>query len=513
MWIANAERTRNLEQKTECEFGICASVLMERAGVAVFNALRELVPVGGRVLVVAGKGHNGGDGLVVARIAIQNGYRVEVLVTGLEEELVPLSRHQLQAAVLAGIQPIFPNDPDWNKKIDQISAKDVIIDAILGIGAKKEVHGCVRDCIQAINRSGVPVISVDVPSGICCDTGEELGESVWALRTITFGMAKPYLFQGIGLEHAGFWSVSEIGFPQVLLTEPSEARVLDGEWVASLLPERLKSSHKGDNGHVLIVAGSKWMRGAASLAAMAALSAGAGLVTVASVPSVCDAVAAHVPEALLLPLPEIDGVISPKAVPTLMDLEHKFVSTLVGPGLSTEAPAKDFLNELFGKWSVPCVVDADALNCVASGIALPATECVLTPHPGEMSRLLHSSIAEIQCDRFRTVNHAVESLNQCVLLKGPYSIVGEPGQPHLVNCTGNPGQASAGMGDVLGGMIATLMGQDLPGYYAAGCGMFWHGAAADICAEEIGQVGYRASDVAKALPFARSRIVSACMER
>ncbi len=513
MWIANVDRTRALEQKTECEFGICSSVLMERAGLAVFDALRELVPAGGRVLVVAGKGNNGGDGLVVARVALQHGYRVEILVTCLEEEMTPLCKHQLDAAVVAGLDPVFPNTPCWNKKIDQIGAKDVIIDAILGIGAKKEVHGCVRECIQAINRSGVPVIAVDVPSGICCDTGEELGESVWALRTITFGMAKPYLFQGIGLEHAGFWSVSEIGFPQVLLTEPSEARVLDGEWVASLLPERLKSSHKGDNGHVLVIAGSKWMRGAASLAALSALSAGAGLVTVASVPSVCDAVASQVPEALLLPLEEIDGVISPKAAQMLFELEHKFESTLVGPGMSTEQAAKDFLHELFAHWTTPCVVDADALNCVSSGVKLPRTDCVLTPHPGEMSRLLHSSIAEIQSDRFRTVRSAVEDIKQCVLLKGPYSIVGEPGQPLLVNCTGNPGQASAGMGDVLGGMIATLIGQDLPGYYAAGCGMFWHGAAADICAEEIGQVGYRASDVARALPSARSRIVSACMER
>lgn len=485
---------------------------MERAGLAVYDALRELVPVGGRVMVFSGKGHNGGDGLVVARIAHQHGYRVEIMMTCTEDSLAPLCRHQLDQAVGVGLKPTFPEDPCWSRKIDQISAKDVIVDAILGIGAKREVHGSVRECIQAINRSGVPVISVDVPSGICCDTGEELGESIWALRTITFGMAKPYLFQGIGLEHAGFWSVSEIGFPQVLLTEPSEARVLDGEWVASLLPERLKSSHKGDNGHVLIVAGSKWMRGAAVLAAMSALNSGAGLVTVASVPSVCDAVAHHVPEALLMPLPEVDGVISPAAVPYLLDIEHKFESTLVGPGMSTESAAHDFLDEFFRKWTLPCVIDADALNCVAKGVSLPKSDCVLTPHPGEMSRLLHSSIAEIQCDRFRTVRSAVEELNHCVLLKGPYSIVGEPGQPLLVNCTGNPGQASAGMGDVLGGMIATLMGQDLPGYYAAGCGMFWHGAAADICAEEIGQVGYRASDVAKALPFARSRIVSACIE-
>lgn len=513
MWIADSKRSRRIEQQSECEFGLTSHILMERAGTAVFDAIRDFVPEGGRVAILCGKGHNGGDGLVVARVALQHGYNVEVLLTCSEEEMAPLTAYQYNKAVEAGVQPLCCNSPQWQRSLDEIGSKDVVIDAILGIGAKREVHGKVKQCIQAINRSGVPVISVDVPSGICCDTGEELGDSVWALRTVTFGMAKPFLFQGMGLEHAGFWTVSEIGFPQVLLTEPCEARLLDGEWVASLLPERLRSSHKGDHGHVLIIAGSRRMRGAATLAALGALQSGAGLVTVASIPSVCDAVAANVPEAMLLPLPEEDGVISSIAVKTLLQHEHRFGSTLIGPGLTTEPQIMEFLTAFFQAWTLPCVVDADALNCVANGVQLPMTDCVLCPHPGEMSRLLHSSIAEIQADRFRTVRQATDQYKHTILLKGPYSIVGEPGQPNLVNCTGNAGQASAGMGDVLGGMIATLVGQDLPGYYAAGCAMFWHGAAADICCEELGPIGYRATDVAKMLPNARARIVSACMDR
>jgi NAD(P)H-hydrate epimerase len=485
---------------------------MERAGMAVFDALRQLLPDGGRVAVLCGKGLNGGDGLVVARLAAERNYKVDVIVCSKECELVPNTERQVQLVRNSGLDPIFPDDARWLRRLEQISSKDVIIDALLGIGAQKEVHGTIKQAIQAINRSGVPVISVDVPSGICCDTGEELGESVWALRTVTFGMAKPYLFQGIGLEHAGYWSVAEIGMPQVLLTEPTEARLLDGEWVASLLPERLKASHKGDNGHVLIVAGSKWMRGAASLAAMGAFYSGAGMVTVAGIPDVCDSVAANCPEALLLPLPELDGVIAPEAVNVIMRYEHKFNSVVVGPGLSTEAPAQDFLSRYFKRLSIPAVLDADAINGIAAGIEMPAVECVLTPHPGEMSRLLHSSIAEIQSDRFRAIRHAVAETRQCVLLKGPYSIVGEPGQPMLVNCTGNPGQASAGMGDVLSGMIGTLIAQDLPGYYSTGCATFWHGAAADLAAEEIGPIGFKASDVAKRLPAARARIVSSCQD-
>jgi NAD(P)H-hydrate epimerase len=246
------------------------------------------------------------------------------------------------------------------------------------------------------------------------------------------------------------------------------------------------------------------------LAAKAALRSGAGLVTVAGIASVCEAVAANVPEAMLLPLPENDGVISADAARVLLQHKTKYHATLFGPGMTHDQPVLEFLEKVWQEWTQPCVVDADALNAVSKGVRLPRAECVLTPHPGEMSRLLQLSIAEIQSDRFRTVSHAVQKFKQCVLLKGPYTIVGEPGQPMLVNCTGNPGLASGGMGDVLGGVITTLLAQDLPGYYAAGCGMFWHGTAADLCAGEIGCIGYKASEVADALPKARARIVSAC---
>ena len=513
MWIATSERTRVLENRSGTDFGISTQVLMERAGLAVFDAVRQMLPESGRVAVLCGPGHNGGDGLVLARVAHEREYRVEVLMACREDALVPAAVDQLARARASGVQPLFPGDERYARKLETLHSNELIVDALLGIGARNAVHGFIKEAIQAINRSGVPVVSVDVPSGICCDTGEELGESIWALRTVTFGLPKPFLFQGIGLEHSGYWSVAEIGFPQNLLIEPTQARLLDGEWVANLLPERLKASHKGDNGHILIVAGSEWMPGAASLAAMSALYAGAGLVTVASIPSVCAAVAANVPAAILLPLPESNGLIDPSAVEILRKVKHKYYSGIVGPGMTSEPQIMEFLRGFFEFWTEPIVIDADALNCVSQGVPLPQAECVLTPHPGEMSRLMQCSIAEIQADRFRTVTQAIAHHRHCVLLKGPYSIVGEPNQPLMVNCTGNPGQASGGMGDVLGGIIATLMAQDLPGYYAAGCSMFWHGAAADICADQIGPIGYRASDVARALPKARARIVSACLER
>ena len=483
-------------------------ILMERAGNSVFQAIREMLPDGGRIAVVCGKGNNGGDGFVVARAAREAGFGVECLVTADEGELSTAATDMMRSAKARGVAPIFSSDSRYTRKLDALGHFDLIVDAILGTGAKCQVRESVLDAIRAINRSGVPVIAVDVPSGIDCDTGDELGESVWALRTITFGLPKPFLFQGRGIDHAGYWTVADIGFPSVLLEEPSDAVLIDGEWVANLLPERMRVSHKGDNGNVLIVAGSDKMRGAAVLSTLAALRSGAGLVTVASVPSVCDAISARIPEALLLPLPEEDGAIAPQAADVILEATRT-KAAVFGPGLGCSHATKRFLDRVWADWSLPAVIDADALNAVACGIRLPNAPCILTPHPGEMSRLMQSSIAELQSDRFRTAEQAAERMGQTVLLKGPYSIVGSPGQPMLVNPTGNPGMATGGMGDVLSGILGTLLAQELPPYYAGGCGMYWHGEAADMCADSIGSIGYTASEVADRIPGARQRIVGA----
>jgi hydroxyethylthiazole kinase-like uncharacterized protein yjeF len=511
MWIATSEHSRKIDLRTTEEFGFPARVMMERAGLAVFDAVREMLPDGGKLAVLCGKGNNGGDGFVTARLAKDHNFQVECLVAADgENELRPDALEQFKIAVAQGIRPVFASDARWSRKLECLAQQDLIVDALLGTGAHSEVTGPVKDAIQAVNRCGVPALAVDVPSGIDADTGEELGESVWALRTVTFGLPKRFLFQGIGLEHAGYWTVAEIGIPRELLNEPTPAKLIDAEWVANLLPERLRASNKGDNGSVLIVAGSRQMRGAATLAAKAALRSGAGLVTVASIPAVCDAVASHLPEVLLLPLPETDGVVSADAAEVLLASDRKLNAAVFGPGLTHEPAVMEFLRKVWSQWTKPCVVDADALNSVCLGVDLPKCQCVLTPHPGEMSRLLQRSIAEIQADRFRTVQNAVDRFQCGIVLKGPFSIVGDPSHPMHVNSTGNPGLATGGMGDVLCGVIAALLAQELPPFYAASCGCHWHGAAADICAEDIGVVGFTAGEVAGALPRARARITSAC---
>jgi NAD(P)H-hydrate epimerase len=508
MWIATAEHSRHLDRRAADEFGMPANVLMERAGMAVYEAMREMLPEGGAVTVFAGKGNNGGDGLVVARLARNDGFSVDCLVAAREEDLTDDATAQVRAARAHGVYPVFWGDARYERRLECLGGRDLVVDALLGLGADRDVCGPVRDAIEAINRSGVPVLAIDVPSGIHPDTGEELGESIWALRTVTLGLPKPFLFQNTGLEHSGYWSVAPIGLPIHLTDEPTFARLLDGEFVAGLLPERMRSSHKGENGHLLVVAGSHRMRGAAVLVAEAALRSGAGLVTVAGTAEVCNAAAARLPEALLLPLPERDGAIDVGAAEILA--HHPSHAAVFGPGLSHAESVLAMLAELWPNWNRPCVIDADALNAVARGVRLPNSECVLTPHPGEMSRLLQLSVAEIQLDRFRTVQNALDRFGCCTLLKGPYTVLGEPGSPLLVNGSGNPGMASGGMGDVLCGVIGTLLAQKMGPLAAAAAGVFWHGQAADACAESSGPVGYLASEVARALPSARAKILSSC---
>jgi NAD(P)H-hydrate epimerase len=506
MWIATAEQSRTIDRRASEEFGLSSAVLMERAGIAVFETVKSLLPEGGRITVFCGRGNNGGDGFVVARLAKDAGYGVECLVAADEPDLRPDAANQMRIAHAQDVPIVFYSDARWLRRTECLGCRDLIVDGLLGTGAHNAVKGPIKEAIQAINRSGVPVVAIDIPSGIHADTGEELGESIWALRTVTIGLPKPFLFEGIGLEHAGYWTVEDIGFPNALLHAPTGARLIEGDWVASMLPERMRASHKGDNGSLLIVAGSAGMRGAAVLAARAALRAGIGLVTVASLPVVCDAVAAALPEALLLPIDELNR----RSAEQIFRFGRTFDAAVFGPGLTHEPHVLDFLDEIWRNWTVPCVVDADGLNAVVDGLALPPGDCVLTPHPGEMSRLLHLSTAEVQHDRFHSVNLATHQYEKTVLLKGPYTLIGENAQPTLVNTTGNPGQASGGMGDVLSGVIGTLLAQDVDAYHAAAFAAHWHGRAADDCAQEFGMIGYRASEVADALPKVRARMISAC---
>lgn len=508
MWVATASEIREIDRRAIHEFGIPSSALMEQAGFSVFHRMQEMLSRNGHATVVCGKGNNGGDGLVVARLLREHGKPVACFIAaGSENELSSDAYAQWERATASGVRSIFADDASWLDALKRaLEGSEAGVDAMLGTGARGELSELVRGAVEALNASRKPVVAVDVPTGIDCDTGAALGVAVKAEHTVTFGLPKPFLFQGEGLERSGTWKVSDIGYPESLLG-PTSALLLSPDLLRSALPVRTKASNKGQNGSLLIVAGSREMPGAASMVARAALRSGVGLITVASVASVCAAVAAHVPEAMLLPLPEIDGRVSPEASFLLLERQERIDAAVFGPGLSHDQPVQELLSQVWEGWHRPCIVDADALNCAANGAKLPRSECALTPHPGELARLLECDVKQIQSDRFTAARKACDTLLHPTLLKGAYTVSASHGQPLLINPTGNSGMATGGMGDALSGIIGTLLSQGLAPADALAMGAYWHGVAGDLCEKEIGAVGYSAMDLIERLPRARASIL------
>ncbi|HXH61163.1 MAG TPA: NAD(P)H-hydrate dehydratase [Fimbriimonadaceae bacterium] len=505
MWIGTADQCRDIDRTAIEQCGVPALDLMENAGQAVFDVIKEL-ELEGPILVACGTGNNGGDGFVVARLLKQAGYEVEAFLAGSEKKLSEGCRQMLGMAKFAGVKVSAHGTDTWNGLREAAEEAEVVVDALLGTGQVGEPTGAILEAVVALHDSYATVISVDVPTGVITDTGDAPGPYVDADVTVSFALAKPCFFQGVGAEACGEWRVVDIGHPEEAFQRPTGMSTIEETDAVAILGDRAIDSHKGDNGHVLVVAGSYTMRGAAVLAAEAAYRAGAGMVTVASLVEVCDAVAARLPEALLHPLEDEDGVLSPEGLDDVLDLQDRVDCAIFGPGLGTHESVRNLLSLVWASWTIPCVIDADALNALCVGLDLPTAPCILTPHPGEMARLLGTSVQKIQSDRFGAVRAAVEKYGQTTLLKGAYSITGDADGNAIINVTGNPGMASAGMGDVLAGVVAGLLAQGLPTKDAAGIGAHLHGLAADLCADDGGPIGFLASDVAAMLPSARAKL-------
>ncbi|MBV6458789.1 MAG: Bifunctional NAD(P)H-hydrate repair enzyme Nnr [Fimbriimonadaceae bacterium] len=489
--ILTSVEIKELDRSAVESAGMAEGRLMQQAGEAVFRHIRETHSDAKRFVVAVGKGNNGGDGIVVAHLLAQSGSSVRCLIASPKESF---------AFPTEGLQAVFVDDPSWSAELALIEA-DLVVDAVLGIGAKGAPTGAVAELIEAVNRFSGTVLSIDIPSGIDADSGLAPGVAVWAEQTVVIGFAKPYLFLNAGMIRAGDWHVAPLDYPAELTSFPPVAGITAGAWVKQVLPDRQLQSHKGENGRVLIVAGSPDMPGAAVLAAKGAIRAGAGLVTVCSHPSVCQIVAGHLPEAIVWPI-----LNQPDASREIRDRISAFDAAVFGPGMGQTEHVRRTLADIWSHGGgLPVVIDADALNAVAAGVDLPQF-AVITPHPGELSRLLGVSVGEIQSDRFGSVRLAAEKYQSIVLLKGAYTIVAERSHPLAVNPTGNPGMATGGMGDVLSGVIGTLVAQKVGLREAATCGAFWHGLAGDLCARHIGEVGYTASELADSLPAAREVI-------
>jgi NAD(P)H-hydrate epimerase len=513
MYLVTAEEMRTLDRLT-IEGGTPGHVLMERAGQGATRMLLDCFPRlrrrGRRAVVVAGKGNNGGDGFVIARLLRRRGARTEVVLLGRAADITGDAERNLRAYA-KGRASIHETTDSLDALQRALVGADVVVDAIFGTGLDKPVRGLQAEAIELINASGVPVFAVDMPSGLDADTGWPMGTAIQAEATATFGFAKVGQALYPGVRHCGQLAVVDIGLaPEAIAAHPPRAALLDAAAVKRLVPVRQPDAHKGDCGHVLIIAGSFGKTGAPQLAARAAARVGAGLVTVVAPASLYPVYAAGVLEAMTEALPDEDGRIRFDSARLAALIAGK-AAVVIGPGIGTHEAAERTVRWLLANAELPIVVDADAITVLArdlSALRRARARALLTPHPGEMSRLLGIDTAGVQSDRAgRARRFAVD--HRCTLvLKGARSVIADPEDRLWINPTGNPGMASGGMGDVLSGLLGGLLAQGLPPLQAAGLGVYLHGAVADDLAAD-GEVGLVASDIVAGLRQGLHRLRSA----
>ncbi|MBI5074063.1 MAG: NAD(P)H-hydrate dehydratase [Nitrospirae bacterium] len=515
MKVVTAEEMRNIDRATIGKYGIPGTVLMERAGLAVAEKIRAFFDKK-KVIVLAGGGNNGGDGIAAARNLHNWGWHVRVLLMLRENKLSPDCLAQYRMAKHSGVAIEFRK---------AVTEKDLhgslVIDALLGTGLNRDVASFMADVIRFLNTADVRVVAVDIPSGISSDSGQVMGTAVLADHTITFGLPKTGHFLHPGAHYSGKLHVEDIGFPETLLSAETLAfETIEKESAALLIPERPGYSHKGDYGHVLVIAGSPGKTGAALMTARACLRAGAGLVTIGIPETLLHVFQSRVTEEMLLPLPDTGkGAFSAKAYDQIRDfLDTRADVLAIGPGLTADKDAADLVKRVLETVTVPMVLDADAINVLAGRKDLlrkVKAPVILTPHAGEMARLLTSVAGrsakdrdnkelrgEIERNRIDLTRATAVETGAYFVLKGSPTIVADPEGRIFINTTGNPGMATAGSGDVLTGMLAGLLGQDMHPVDACRLAVLLHGLAGDTAAEARGMHSLIASDIIEAIPLA-----------
>jgi len=512
--VFTAEQMRRLDARAIAELGIPGATLMENAGRGAAEALLRALPERGlharglRVALVCGKGGNGGDGFVVARRLKRAGVQPSVHLAFPPETLTGDAAEKYAAMRRAGITGHLVTDTA--AVTSTLARSDVLVDALLGTGTRGAPAGLLAALIEAINASGRPVVALDIPSGLPADGEPPPGPVVRAWLTTTFAALKVGLAVGIGVELAGRVEVIDIGVPSDELAGEVTTFLLEPVDVAPLFPRRPRESHKGTYGHLLVLAGSVGKTGAAALCARAAMRAGAGLVTVATSASAQPVVASLVLEAMSEPLPETEArTVALKARDASVELAAARDAVALGPGLGLDADTRRLARGLIRELDRPMVVDADALTALVGhqdDLRAAAGVRYLTPHPGEMARLLGVPVAELQRDRLGRTRAFAREHGVYVCLKGSRSLVASPDGRVLINPTGNPGMASGGTGDVLTGIAGALLARGLPADRALGAAVYLHGLAGDVAAERVGEEALVASDVIDALGEAFRRL-------
>lgn len=504
MKLLTSQQMRELDRAAVERHGVPSLDLMERAGRGVAGVIRKrFEPQKGTVVVVAGRGNNGGDGLVCARHLISAGYEVTVLLLASPslltpdaraswELLAPLTTHLLRIESVA----------DLNSHRTTLVGAGCIVDAILGTGLDRQVSGLALAAIEAINSSGVPVIAVDIPSGLSADTGLPLGLSVSAAVTVTFCLPKRGLFIGQGLNYTGQVEVVDIGIPQEEMEKvKAPLSLIDPSMFVHKLPKRRPNAHKGTFGHVVIFAGSRGHLGAGYLASLAALRAGCGVVTYCIPEKAFVRFDARYPEVMCDPLPDA-GLASfhPSGLDEALAVARGKSAVAIGPAIGTSPDTREFVNGLVKRIDVPLIIDADGLNVLDLVSVKRRRSCtILTPHPGEMSRLMGATTSAVQADRIGMASKLAATSGAIVILKGQGTVVAEPDGSASINPTGNAGMATAGMGDALTGVVASFLAQGMNPRDAGVAAVYIHGLAGDMAAAELSERALITSDVIRCL--------------
>ncbi|MFL5824642.1 MAG: NAD(P)H-hydrate dehydratase [Solirubrobacteraceae bacterium] len=493
--LPDAEHQRALDEWAISERGIPGVELMERAGAGLADLVRALAPEG-PVAVVCGKGNNGGDGFVCARLLREQGREVEVLLLGDADDLRGDARTN---------HARLPGAPAARFSADRLSGAVAIVDAILGTGFSGAPREPAAGAIAAINQAGPAptVIACDVPSGVDASTGEVEGQAVQADVTATFHAAKPGLWIAPGKQHAGDVTVIDIGIPPGGPGEPSigliSARVAGG------IPRRGRESTKFAAGTVLVCGGSVGLTGAPSMASEAAMRAGAGYVT-ALVPRSLNLVfETRLLEAMTVPLPDDDGALSVEGAEVVLERSQRSDALILGPGLGRAPASFGLARRLADEAQIPLLLDADGLNAHAGALASlsgRAAPTVLTPHAGELARLLDADSSEVSGHRLTCARRAAAESGAIIVLKGDDTLVTRPDGVTAVSPGGSSALATAGTGDVLSGVIGTYLAKDMDPFHAACAGVFVHSEAGRLAAQRVGAEGVIASDVIEALPAA-----------
>jgi len=507
--VSTVKEMQDLDYGATKKYGVPSILLMESAGIASFRVLCSHFSLerGTKLLVFAGPGNNGGDGYVVARHALAAGADVRVVVMANPDKYKADAKTNYDAAEQLGIQLESLEESPRDQVSTLLSWADVVVDAIFGVGLAREVSGRFLETIQAINEWGGPVLALDIPSGVQGDTGEVLGEAVRAEATITYGVPKLGNMLYPGYQLGGKLYTTRISFPP---WHDSEVKV-EISRPSPLLQPRNPDGHKGSFGQALFVAGANGYYGAPRLASLAFLKAGGGYSRLATPESIVPFLAATAGSVVYIPLPETDkGSISPDGLEKILSASKKQDAMIIGPGLSIHPQTANLVLELIRKpLEMPIVLDGDALTFIANAENLkPPLEprWILTPHLGELARLLGKSVAEVKGRLVECGRETALKYNAVIVVKGAHTLIVSPMGDIRINPTGNSGMGTAGSGDVLTGCIAAMLAMGLPVFDAAVSGVFLHGMAGDVASELKGEDGMIADDILESVPEAMRRL-------